>query len=303
MGRVLTLLLAVVASLGCVGPAARKAAGPATPLAYEVEEPGGGRALLFGSVHVGSEESVKLPDSLLHEMRAAHLLVLEIDLSKTTPQEMASLMLALGGMPPGQRLRQVVSDETWSLLEKRAAETGTPMAALDRLKPWAVALQFIGRSLDRAGFDVQHGVEQSLVKQAAGLPIRGLETPYEQFSLFDDLPYRVQDRMLRDALEPASETNPKIDALLDAWRRGDGKRLEQIMFEDRKDPDLEIFYAQTYDRRNERMAHSLEQILKQTDRALVVVGAGHLLGPHGMPAVLRNAGLSVRQVSGQPQTP
>lgn len=303
MGRVLTLLMAVVVFLGCAGPGTREAAGPATPLAYEVEEPGGGRALLFGSVHVGSEESVELPDSLLHEMHAAHLLVLEIDLSKTSPEEMNRLMLALGVMPPGQRLRQVVSDETWSLLEKRAAETGTPMAALDRLKPWAVALQFIGLSLDRAGFDAQHGVERSLVERATGLPIRGLETPYEQFSLFDDLPYRVQDRMLRDALEPASETHPQIDALLDAWRRGDAKRLEQIMFEDRDDPELAIFYAQTYDRRNERMARSLEKILKETDRALVVVGAGHLLGPHGMPALLRAAGLSVQQVSGQPQTP
>lgn len=288
-----------VGVLACAGTV-RETDGEATPLAYEVRGPGAGRALLFGSVHVGRADEWILPEWLRTEMEQAELLVLEIDLSATGPEEMLQLMLALGVMPPGQRLRQVVSDPTWALLEQRARETGTPIEAFDHLKPWVVALQFIGLSLDRAGFQPEQGVELGLVAGSPTLPIRGLETPYEQLSSFDDLPFPVQDRMLFEALQPAAEKDSELEALIDAWRRGDANRIEAIIFRDRQDPKLARFYEQTYDRRNARMAEGIEEILAEPVRAFVVVGAGHLVGPRSIPILLRESGLRVRQVSGQP---
>lgn len=296
MNRSLAALLAVCA-LGCAGLSPRES-NVATPLAYEVQAPGGGRALLFGSVHVARERRWRLPDALTRELESAQLLVLEIDMRATTAEELLELMLGLGVMPPGQRLRQVVSDETWALLERRGPETGQTLEELDRLKPWVVALQFIGFSLQRAGFDSEHGVERGLVDEAPKLPVRGLETPYEQLSMFDDLPYPVQDRMLLEALRPGDQQNVEIEALMEAWRLGDARQLEKIVFSDRSDPQLALFYEETYDRRNVRMAESLEEILQETERAFVVVGAAHLVGARGLPTILRNSGFRVRQVSG-----
>lgn len=290
--------LLVAAVLGCAGAPPPEDDSAATPLAYQVSAPGGGRALLFGSVHVARANQWVLPEEITRELERAQVLVLEIDLAKTSQEEMLQLMLGLGVMPPGQRLRQVVSDETWSLLEERAPEAGVPIEQLDQLKPWVVALQFIALSLQRAGFDPEHGVEQELVRESPELPVRGLETAYEQLSSFDDLPYPVQDRMLLDALRPTDEQAPELDALMEAWRRGDARQLEAIVFDDRDDPELARFYEETYDRRNMRMAESLEEILAETERAFVVVGAAHLLGDRGIPALLRASGYEVRQVSG-----
>ena len=191
-------------------------------------------------------------------------------------------------------------ERTWALLEKRAPETGIPLEQLDRLKPWAVALQFIGQSLQQAGLEIQHGVERGLIEAAPQLPVRGLETPYQQLATFDDLPYPVQDRMLLEALLPSDDRDRKLNGLWEAWRRGDARQLEAIVFKDRDDPLLSRFYEQTYDRRNVRMAEALEEILEDTQRAFVVIGAGHLVGPRSIPMLLRSSGFVVRQVSGQP---
>ncbi len=283
--------LLIAAALGCAG--ARVDPGAATPLAFEVRAPSGGRALLFGSIHVGRANQWTLPDSLTRELERAELLVLEIDLSATSPEELQQLMLGLGVMPPGQRLRQVVSDETWRLLEQRAPKTGQTIEQFDRLKPWVVALQLMVFSFQAAGFEAERGVEHELLTDSPALPVRGLETPYDQLSTFDGLPYPVQDRMLLEALRPGD------DALMEAWRSGDAERLEAIVFKDRNDPELAIFYEETYDRRNARMAEVLEEILQETQRAFVVVGAAHLLGARGIPSLLRESGYQVRQVSGK----
>ena len=297
MSWILALLL--VAAVGCAGPPPPPEPTGIDPLAYEIEAPDGTRALLFGSVHVAREADWELPAPVQQGLSRAELLVLEIDLSRTSELEMVEIMLGLGELPPGKRLRQVVSRETWDLLAKRCAELGLPLEALDARKPWVVALQLVSMSLLEAGLLPEHGVERGLVATTRSLPIRGLETPFEQLSIFDNLPYPVQDRMLREALRPSEDQTPELDALLEAWRRGDGEAIEEILFRDRDDPQLARFYEATYDLRNLRMASSIDEILSEGRRAFVVVGAGHLVGRRGLPNVLREAGYRIRQVSGK----
>lgn len=268
----------------------------ATPIAFEIQAPNGGRALLFGSIHVARANQWTLPRSLTRELEHAEVLVLEIDPRAMSSEEIAQLVFGLGAMPQGQRLRQVVSDETWRLLEEQAPKTGQSIEQLDRLKPWVVMLQLWKSSLRGTGFHAEHGVERDLVANAPGLPIRGLETPYEQLSALDNLPFPVQDRMLRDALLPGDD----LDVLMRAWIDGDGQRLEAIVFDDPRDPKLAIFYERFYYRRSARMADVLREILQETPRAFVVVGAAHLLGKRGIPSLLRASGYQVRQVSGKP---
>jgi hypothetical protein len=293
-------VLTVLAVLGCASPAP-PAPAPApveAPLAFEVEAPGGARALVFGSVHMARPDTWALPEPVRAAFERARVLVLEVDLSTTTPEEMQALMLALGEMPPGQRLRQVVSDETWELLEAHASGSGIPLLLLDRLKPWLLAIQLGVLSMQQSGFEPQHGVEIRVIEESGGLPVRGLETPYEAFGVLDDLPYPVQDRMLLDALRPGDEHSSELEVLMDAWRRGDAARIEAIVFKDRSDPKLARFYEEFYERRNLRWAEALAEILAEAHPAFVVVGAGHLVGERSLQMRLRESGFRVRQVSG-----
>jgi len=288
-------LCALLAATGCVAPHPDGSTSRSiTPLAYHVVAPNGSRALLLGSIHLARPGDWELPTSIVTALERSDVLVFEIDLSTHSPEEMMSLMLDVGGLPPDRRLRDQGSDETWRLLEERAPRQEVPLDTLDRLEPWVVALHFMGGSLSEAGFDAEHGVEQGVLEVAGAKPIRGLETPLEQLRIFDQLEAPLQERMLRDALEPPDR--PTLDAMLDAWRRGDAATLHAILFEDRDDPLMAPLYEATFPRRNLRMAVALSHILQDVRRAFVVVGVGHLVGERSLPQVLGRAGYRVERL-------
>jgi uncharacterized protein YbaP (TraB family) len=288
-------LCALLAATGCATPdPGARSAQRITPLAYELVAPNGSRALLLGSIHLARADDWVLPRPILEALERSDALVFEIDLARTSADEMMALMLDVGVLPPDRRLRDQLSEATWHLLEERAPQHGLSLDALDRLEPWVVALQFMGRSLSEAGFETEHGVEQGVWNVAGSKPVRGLETPLEQFRVFDQLEAPLQERMLRDALAPPD--GPTLEALVNAWRRGDVVALEAILFEDRNDPLMAPLHQATYPRRNLRMAASLTNILLEVRHAFVVVGVGHLVGKRSLPAALARSGYRVERL-------
>ena len=48
-----------------------------------------------------------------------------------------------------------------------------------------------------------------------------------------------------------------------------------------------------FGRRNERMTDKLVELLSRDGESFVAVGAGHLVGPEGIPTLLKSRGFSV----------
>jgi uncharacterized protein YbaP (TraB family) len=79
-----------------------------------------------------------------------------------------------------------------------------------------------------------------------------------------------------------------------AWREGDPERLAEIVFR-----DLETyrgFFEALIFARNRRWLPELERLAASGEPAMVIVGAGHLVGEHGLVALLRRRGHEVVQV-------
>ena len=55
----------------------------------------------------------------------------------------------------------------------------------------------------------------------------------------------------------------------------------------------EALYRRVLVERNRRFADRIEQMAKGDRRIFVVVGVGHLVGPDGVPALLRRDGFKV----------
>jgi uncharacterized protein YbaP (TraB family) len=287
-------LLATTA-LGCASLFSRTP--PTSPLAYEIETPTGAKGWLFGSIHLGRPEGQALPPRLARALEEAELLVLEIDLSSTSEADLAATMLELGTLEDGLRLRDVISRDTWTAVVTRSQETGSNLAALDRLEPWVVSFFFTSQMFQAAGLESDHGVERNVMAaKSAAKPVRGLETPRQQFAAFDGLSYALQERMLADAVAAPTEGDDGIGGLLEAWRQGDTAWLEAILFEDLNDPEMAPFFESTYFRRNRQMARGLEDILAEQSGIFAVIGVGHLLGEEGIPVLLEQAGFRVERV-------
>ena len=267
------------------------------PLAFELRAPDGRQAFLQGSVHFAREAEAGLDPRAQRALAEADVLVGELDMAALTPVESAELLIELGRLPEGQRLQDVLAPETWTLLQERADETGVVLQPLELLEPWVAAIVFLGFSLQQAGYTPEQGVELQVYASELPQQTRGLETIQEQFALFDDLPLDAQEHMLLDALRPSDESAIELESMFAAWRCGDAATLEGVLSEMMaSDPKLSGFYEATIFTRNETMAKGVEKVVSESGRAFIVVGALHLVGARGIPALLEQAGFQVEQL-------
>jgi uncharacterized protein YbaP (TraB family) len=263
--------------------------------------PGGGELFLFGSVHVGTPDDLELGPAVESAWEGADELVVEVDLSQLSLEDVSRKTLAWMRLPPGETLRDRVSPAVWEQLEEALGGPGSPeLARVARLKPWAATTYLAMRQFAEAGLDEQYGVDKQFLGRAAGsLPIYGLETLESQLRVLDGLDEQTQELMLRDTLTRLDE-DPSL--LLDAWRHGDEAALAEIVFHPLDEfPEYAAFYDALFFERNEAMAAKLAARSRDGRRRFVVVGTGHLVGPRGIPALLSARGWRVEVVSGRPR--
>jgi uncharacterized protein YbaP (TraB family) len=214
--------------------------------------------------------------------------------------EVAAVAMQEGMYPEGETLTEHISAETWQKLQ---AVEGLPVPAsmLERMRPGLAAMMVAQAMMARAGLDPQQGVDMQLLKRAAadGRPIVSLETPEEQVALIFGPDAVIDELMLAEALDETPESMIAIlDELVAAWQAGDPAAMEAAYRAQWKDdPRMVRFHEELLVARNERMAEELD---RRRGRWFVVVGALHLCGDEGIPALLREAGWSVAQVGAVP---
>jgi hypothetical protein len=197
-------------------------------------------------------------------------------------------------LPAGQSLESVLGAD-YALAAARAEEAGIDLGMFDGFAPWFVGMLFLQLEVAKRGFDPAHGIEQQVTERAVrdGKPIRGLETPADQFAVLAGLSLPDQKRFLLMTLEEAGQTDAKLEQLLTAWRTGDIATLAGVLSEEFDDfPEL---YRPLTEDRNRAWVNQLTPLLDDRDDYLVVVGALHLVGRNSVVDLLRQRGYRVTQ--------
>jgi len=258
----------------------------------------GGVVYLLGSIHFDVESPQPYPEGIESAFASADELVVEVDVVHAAESQRADLGARVRLEPPTQ-LADVLSPQTLERLEQFLAERDLPFTFVEGLKPWYIAQLLVLMELREAGYDAAHGVDRQFIERAGDKPIVELETTSAQFDMLDRLPPRIQEALLADALNRSGEFDRASDRLIEAWRRGDERALEQLVFVPiGNDPDFEGFYESVFFRRNAAMAARLAELARDGKTRFVVLGAGHMLGPRGIPSLLCERGFEVRRVSG-----
>jgi len=283
--------------LACARPTA-PALEPAAPALWRAEAPEAGTLYLLGSVHMGTRADLELGPGVEEAWQSADELVVEIDLDRVSDQELSSLTLRHGKLSPPLRLWDLISGETRGQLEAWLALRGLPAEAIAQYKPWFASLTVVQVELQLAGYDPAHGVDRYFIQAARGRKsVVGLETVDSQLELMDRLPASLQELMLQDALARVDEFPGETAQLLAAWGRGDDRELEALVFAPLEEmPELGLFYDLVFFQRNANMASRLAELSGDGRTRFVVVGAGHMLGDQGIPALLARRGYSVSRV-------
>lgn len=269
--------------------AALVGAQPAAPqnLLWRVTSPDGREAWLLGSIHVLARGFYPLSAEIEGAFAASKTLMTEVDLDEMNDPVTMMGLVGKAMLPEGTTLDQVVSKETYLSVRTRAAEHGVPMALLDRMKPWMVAVTLTAAEISKAGFDPSLGIDKHFFERAkaAGMPHRALETAAYQFDRLDGLDGPLQEASLKALLADIEAQTMNIDALAAAWRGGDVNTVERLMM-DGFAGTPEIAERLLYER-NRNWVAPVERCLSEDARCFVVVGAAHLVGRDSLVELLR----------------
>jgi uncharacterized protein YbaP (TraB family) len=245
-------------------------------------------------VHVLPKGGFATEAALGNAWKEAEVVCLEVDTSMLDRQTIQAVTLEKAMDPDGRTLTELMGDKA-DRARELAEEAGVELAMFAPYEPWFAGITISVLALQLHGYDIEHGVERMIEQSAAedGKGRCGLETIEEQLGFLDELPLDVQQEILLQSLDEADEAGKTMQMLLDAWQSGDDDRLLAVLEEDFKEfPELADRLV--YDR-NERWAEALTARLEGGDDVLVVVGALHMVGERGLPALLEKRGFKVRR--------
>lgn len=249
--------------------------------------------VLFGSVHALPPGLDWQPAELRAAVAQADDLWFEIPSGPEAQRRSAELSARLGLLPAGQRLSSRLDPRTLSQLERVAARLSIPMARLEAFRPWMAEVLLSVTYVERQGATGAHGVEDQIAAQApARTQRRALETPEQQLQLLAGGSEREQIAALKETLDEIEGDPKAFDELVAAWMAGDSAALVRDQIEPlrRATPAL---YRKLLRDRNAAWTTQILDRLKGSGRTVMVVGAGHLVGRDGVPAMLRARGVKV----------
>jgi hypothetical protein len=252
---------------------------------------------LLGSIHLLREQDHPLPGVIDKAYDDADVIVMEIDMDDVDPAYTQAAFNRAGVLRDGTTLQDLMGEEAFAAASDAAAAIDIPLDMLARSEPWLAAMTVELMLLYRIGFNPALGVEMTISQRAAadGKPIEGLETIDEQLAFLDGLPIDAQREMLLQVLSEGAAMSESIGALIEAWHYGDTAALEDALLSSAA--GLDELNEVLVNSRNRRWAETISTWLDDEQDYLIVVGALHLVGDQGVPALLDKRGFGIHQLS------
>jgi uncharacterized protein YbaP (TraB family) len=284
--------------LGGLAVAAALVAGSASadPAAWRIAGRDGGEIVLFGSMHMLRAQDYPLPIAVNGLIDRAETVIMEIDLDDLDLVAQQRFILEKALLPQGTELAEVIDAEVYAILEQGTADVGLDLDLLTRFEPWFLSMTILELGMRKIGFQAERGIEQYVLGLAreSGKEVLGLETVEFQIGIFDAMTPELQEQFLAQTLTELEEAETAMTAMADAWRAGELEPLsKELLTSFEEFPGL---YDTLVTERNEKWVGSLEAMLDDGKRYLVVVGALHLVGPDNVVDLFKARGHKVERL-------
>jgi uncharacterized protein YbaP (TraB family) len=278
-------------------PCAVSAQSAYSPPIWEVRS-GENTAYLFGTIHVGKADFYPLPASVQSAFAKSNVVALEVD----PADEQAAMTAAMSAMyTPPDNIENHLDPDLIAGVIQVCAGYGIPFEQIRQIKPYLLMFMLTALEYQRLGYSPDKGLENHFARRALeqGKGIVALESMSAQMQTLDSLSADLQTAMLQIAVDEISsgEVEGLVAEMITAWRTGNMDKLGAVLLaEERRLPKAmaKEFHARFLTERNVAMVQQIERMLLNGERVFVAVGAMHMVGDDGIPALLAANGYEVR---------
>jgi uncharacterized protein YbaP (TraB family) len=250
---------------------------------------------LFGSIHLLPEDTEWRTAALEKIMAKADVVYFETDLGLEAQPEIIALTMEHGFARDGRLLNERIDAGLMAKVRDAAGLYGVPVPTLLAMRPWLAASTISVTALAQAGYDPNLGVDLTLQNEIDRDRLRFFETAAEQIGFLAGGDEASEVAMLEGTLAEADRLVEMLDEMKAAWADGNPEALADLFMADAGaygDAFIEILINQ----RNRNWVDQIETLLDKNEEALIVVGAGHLLGEMSVVKLLEEKGFSAERI-------
>ena len=275
------------------------ASAPKRGLFYEISR-NGKTAYLFGTIHVGRPDFYPLELVVTQALAQSSELVVELD--ATQGDKMQAAILRHATLPDSRSLDTLLTPALRKRLQTQLDAQGTPRASVQAFKPWMASLSLVTGAMQQYGFNPAYATDLYLIELARNFnkAIGELESIDYQLKLFDSLSPKEQLDFLDETLKLLEQGRMRDDtqALVDAWLASDARALQQQSLKSMHDSPRSARWMQQklFTERNQLMAAGIDHMLAEGRQPFVAIGALHLTGSDGVPALLEKRGFRIKNL-------
>lgn len=257
---------------------------------------------LFGTIHIIDKAKFELREEVKSSLSASKKVTFEIDMEKMSDFSTLFPLLMKMYMKNDTTLRDLLTKEEYDVVKKHFDKIGLPLAFLERIKPMFLSMMVAEdmQSVQPADDEGEDGIvsyEMELMKLAKEqqIDIDGLETIEYQMSIFDEIPYTAQAKMLLESVQSSGEgikADDEFDKMMELYINQDIQGMQNIVDGDALGQEFGDIILLN---RNQNWIPIMSRMMA-TEPVFFAVGAGHLGGEKGVIALLRQAGYTVEAV-------
>jgi uncharacterized protein YbaP (TraB family) len=281
----LVMAMALVACDAAVGDAPMVA-----HPAYWIARGSKGTAFILSSVHVLGPNVAWRNTVIDDAAERAETYVFEVPNGKAEDEETLRFVIKYGRLPKGQTLQGLLSPVAQKDYAVACTLAGLQTASLDKARPWLAAVLLTVHYMNLRHLTSVNTPDDAYYAEAAqkGKNLVYFDTTRDQLEFVSRYD---QVEVLSAMLGNFAKQPERIDYLIATWSDGDTATMAKLIdraFQD--DPEGAKIFAE----RNREWATRLEHLLDTGGSYFVVVGIAHLVGPSGLPAILRADGYNIK---------
>ena len=247
---------------------------------------------IFGTFHLMCKNDIRFSPALIKAVEFANEVYLELDMDD--PKTM------LGGitmmtMKNGKKLKDFYTEAEYKRLSDFFKDSlGMPVGFIQTMKPSMLEALLYPKML---ACNTSTGVDMEVMALAKKnkKEIKGLETIEFQASVFDSIPYATQAKGLLKAIDSLDDYKKNFDSMVQVYKSQRIDDLETTLTKGDFGEDMEENGDVLLYNRNRNWVKQLKEIMAK-ESVFVAVGAGHLVGPKGLVALLKAEGYTLRPI-------